>query len=88
MAEERKEMSYEEELKALKAKWKDRRTAEKKAKKAEEKQEKKASSIEVAKQALEVLQGIAPAFNRELQPVFTRLQMFINGEKYTRKGDK
>lgn len=84
MAEERKEMTYEEELKALKAKWADRRAEERKSKKAEEKASKKEASIECAKKALEDLQGIDACFNRELAPVVKRLNMFINGEKFTR----
>lgn len=84
MAEEKKEMTYEEELKALKAKWADRRAEERKSKRAEEKAEKKEASIECAKKALEALQGIEPCFNRELAPVVNRLKMFINGEKFTR----
>ena len=84
MAEEKKEMTYEEELKALKAKWADRRAEERKIKKAEAKAEKKVASIECAKKALEVLKGIDHCFDRELAPVVNRLIMFINGEKFTR----
>ena len=84
MVEEKKEMTYEEELKALKAKWADRRAEERKRKKAEAKSEKKEASIECAKKALEALQGVDACFNRELAPVVKRLNMFIKGEKFTR----
>lgn len=88
MAQERneavEEMTYEAELKALKAKWAGRRAEERKAKKVEANQEKKEASIECVKKALEALQGVHPTFNKELAPVVKRLNMFINGEKYTR----
>lgn len=82
MAQEK--LTYQEALKALKAQYAEERKAERFEKRAQAKQGKRNETAEVCKKALEVLQGIDPAFNRELAPVVTRLQMFVDGKKYTR----
>ena len=78
------EMSYEEALKAFKAEWAGKRKEERKAKSASAKAEKREATATICAQAVELLKGIDPAFNKELAPVVTRLNMFIKGEKYTR----
>ena len=95
MAQERKEnvateqeISYEAELKALKAKWAVRKQAEKQAKKAEEKAEKRVKAVEHCKEALEALSKVDKAFEKELSAVVLRLNMFIEGKRYTRNMDK
>lgn len=63
---------------------------ERKSNNAKQKEAKKAVAIVEAQKALDILNTLDEAFNRELAPVKTRLQMFINGERYTRikGGDK
>lgn len=80
------EMTYEEALKAFKESWKEKRKAEATAKRNEAKTEKREKTVEACKKSLEALKEVDSAYNKELAPVVTRLNMFINGEKYTRKG--
>ena len=92
MSEEKKEIvtpsTYEEELKALKEKWASKRKEEKATAKASKKEQDRIATVEVCKQAVEILKGINPSFNKELAPVVNRLNMFINGERYTRNFSK
>lgn len=77
-------MTYEEALKAFKAQWADKRKEAKASERATAKATKRAETADLCKQALVILKCIDPAFNKELAPVVTRLNMFVNGEKYTR----
>lgn len=80
------ESTYEEELKALKEKWAQRRKAEKERQKISEKADKREKAKENVIKALELIQSIDSTIQRkELSCVIKRLQMFINGEHYTRK---
>lgn len=82
----KQERTYEEELKALKEKWAQRRKAEKEATKIAEKADKREKAKENVSKALELIQCIDSTIQRkELLCVIKRLQMFINGEHYTRK---
>lgn len=85
MAEEIKEMTYEEELKALKEKWAERRKAEKENEKIALKAEKKEKAKSNVEKALQAIEEIDPACRKELACVIKRLNMFLNGERYTRK---
>lgn len=78
------ELTYEQELKALKEKWNARKKEQAKAKKEEANKEKKEKAKEFVKQAIEILYEVDIAYARELAPVTKRLYMFINDEKYTR----
>lgn len=82
------ETTFEEELKALKAKWADKKAeARAEAKKAEEAESRKLATA-VVEEALKVLNSLPARYQRELKPVYIRLQMFKNGERYTRnKGE-
>lgn len=82
------QLSYEEALKAFKAKWTDKRKEEKKAKKDEEmKAQRDADKVLVAN-ALQILNGITQKSKKELKAVFTRMEMFLSDKKYTRVLDK
>lgn len=85
MAEERKEMTYEEELKALKEKWAERRKAEKESNRVALQAEKKEKAKANVEKALQAINEIDPVFRGELSCVVKRLNMFLNGERYTRK---
>lgn len=92
MSQERKEtatpLTYEEELKALKEKWAGKRKEERKEKQANKKAEEREATVYLCKQAIEILKDINPAFKKELAPVVTRLNMFVNGERFTRNFNK
>lgn len=82
----KKESTYEEELKALKEKWAQRRKEERESKKIADTADKREKAKEQAEKALQALKEIDSTIQRkELLCVIKRLQMFINGEHYTRK---
>ena len=78
------EISYEQALREFKAQWKDKKKEQAIAKRKSEKEEKRSLSVEACKKALEELKNVDSSFNRELAPVVKRLEMFINGERYSR----
>lgn len=77
-------LTYEEELKALKAKWADKKKEAKKQERADKKSALKETAKVEARKALEIVKAIDNTFTTELAPVVKRLEMFINDEKYTR----
>lgn len=80
----KQELTYEEALKAFKAEWAGKKKEARKAESASKKAVLREQAVEACKQALVALEGVDKAFNKELEAVFTRLNMFINGERYTR----
>lgn len=83
-----KKLTYQEALKALKAQYAEERKQERAEKRNEEKAEKRKATVVCCQNALEALKGVDPAFNRELHCVVNRLQMFIDGKKFTRNFNK
>lgn len=82
----KKESTYEEELKALKEKWAQRRKEERESKKISETADKREKAKEHAENALKAIREIDSTIQRkELSCVIKRLQMFIDGQHYTRK---
>ena len=81
-------LSYEEALKAFKAKWAGKRKDERKAKKAEEEKAQREADKVLVQNALQILNGITPKSKNELKAVFTRLDMFLSDKRYTRVVDK
>lgn len=88
MAEEIKKLSYKEALKALKEQYAEERKQERLAKKAEARKEKREEACGACRKALKELEAVDPAFNRELSSVVIRLNMFIEGKRYTRNMNK
>lgn len=88
MAQEEKKLSYEEALKALKAEYAEERKQERIAKKEEARKEKREEACEACRKALKELAVVDPTFNRELAAVVLRLEMFIEGKRYTRNMNK
>lgn len=82
----KQETTYEEELKALKEKWAQRRKEVKECQKNAEKADKREKAKENVEKALQALKEIDSTIQRkELLCVIKRLQMFIDGKHYTRK---
>lgn len=82
MTENQKPISYEEALKAFKAEWAEKRAQERKEKREAEKEEKRKGDIEKVQKALYILNECED--KNALVVVINRLNMFINGEKFTR----
>lgn len=87
-ATESEQLTYEEELKALRMKWAGKRKEEKAKKKEEARKEEKAQDIELAKKVLAELDSLTPTSKKELDAVIIRLNMFIEGKRYTRNMKK
>ena len=81
-------LSYEEALKAFKAQWAGKRKEEKKLRKEEERKAQREADVVIVKKVLEVLEAVTPASKDELSAVFTRLNMFVEGKRYTRNMSK
>lgn len=78
---------YQQALKAFRAEWAGRRAQARKDEQAKANAEAKEADKETARNALKCLQEIkGTQSKKELACVVKRLEMFINGEKYTRKG--
>lgn len=85
-----KELTLEQIIERATKKYEEKQTAraERKAEADKAKAEKRTESVEHVKIALEELMKVDEGKN-ELTCVINRLNMFINGERYTRtKGDK
>lgn len=82
------ELTYEEALKKFKKEWADKRKQEKKKEKDSKRAEEREKDTEVVKAVIETLNTLSPKSKEELSAVFTRLNMFINGERYTRNMTK
>lgn len=82
------ELSYEEALKKFKEEWAGKRKEEKKKKKDIERAKEREKDTEFVKEVIKTLDALSPKSKEELSAVFTRLNMFINGERYTRNMNK
>ena len=85
---ENNSLTYEQALKAFKAQWADKRKEEKKARNEDERKAQREEDIVIVKNVLEILGGITAKSKDELSAVFTRLNMFVEGKRYTRNMNK
>lgn len=83
---ESKSEQLKAQMQALKKQIAIEKANERKAEKANERKAEKESDKEIVKEMLKQINNMTKKSQQELQPVVKRLEMFINDEKYTRKG--